>query len=431
MLEIINVLPGSTGARLGLKPGDAVLSINGEEIHDVIDFSFFSAEERLSLAVQKKAGSMIKLKVSKEPDDNLGLEFAPFRIKRCRNKCIFCFVDQMPPGCRKTLYVKDDDFRASFLHGNFITLGALSESDWERIFKLRLSPLYISVHTTDPGLRASVLRNTKAPDILESLKRLASGGIRMHTQVVLCPGVNDGEYLKRTIIDLAGLFPAVCSIAVVPVGITKFRKGLFPLRTFSRREARDVLERIEPLAKLFKKRFGTRLVFASDEFYIKANEQIPPSSFYEDFPQIENGVGLVATFMGEASRTRLPIAVKPVTATVVTGVSFSKILSTALKRLRGIKGASVRQITVKNRFFGPSVTVTGLLTGGDILHALKGKRLGDIVLIPSSALKEDGDIFLDDMSVEELERHLRTKVARVDGFKDLIAVLRGRRRGKQ
>jgi putative radical SAM enzyme (TIGR03279 family) len=431
LLEIINVLPGSTASRLGLKPGDAVVSINGEEIHDVIDFSFFAADEQLSLAVQNKSGSIKKLKVNKEPDDNLGLEFAPFRIKRCRNKCLFCFVDQMPPGCRKTLYVKDDDFRASFLHGNFITLGALSESDWEKIFRLRLSPLYVSVHTTDAGLRASVLRNTKAPDILESLKRLASGGIKMHTQVVLCPEVNDEEHLKRTIIDLGGLFPAVCSIAVVPVGITKFREGLFPLRTFSRQEARAVLKLIEPFARGFKKRFGTRLVFASDEFYIKANEHFPPSLSYEDFPQIENGVGLVATFLGEVSRTRLPATIPPVKATVVTGVSFSKILSNVLKRVRGIKGTAVKQVTVKNRFFGPSVTVAGLLTGGDILHALKGKRLGDMVLIPSSALKEDVDVFLDDMSVEELERHLKTKVSRVDGFKDLVAVLRGRGRGKQ
>ena len=431
MLEIVNVLPESTAARLGLKPGDAVVSINGEEIHDVIDFRFFAADEQLSLAVQKKNGSIIKLRVSTGPDDNLGLEFTPLRIKRCKNKCIFCFVDQMPPGCRKTLYVKDDDVSASFLHGNFITLGALSESDWERIFRLRLSPLYISVHTTDPGLRASMLRNCKAPDILESLNRLAAGGIKMHTQVVLCPGVNDDERLKQTIADLAGLFPAVCSIAVVPVGITKFRKGLFPLRTFTRQEARAVLDCIEPLARMSKRRFGTRLVFASDEFYIKANEQIPPASLYEDFPQIENGVGLVAAFMREVSRTRLPATVPPVRATVITGVSFSKILSNVLKRLRRIKGAAVQQITVKNRFFGPSVTVTGLLTGGDILYALRGKRLGDLVLIPSSALKEDEDVFLDDMSIEELERHLKTKVFRVDGFGDLVSVLRGRRRGKQ
>ena len=430
MLEIVNVLPESTAARLGLKPGDAVVSINGEEIHDVIDFRFFAADEQLSLAVQKKNGSIIKLRVSKGPDDNLGLEFTPLRIKRCKNKCIFCFVDQMPPGCRKTLYVKDDDVSASFLHGNFITLGALSESDWERIFRLRLSPLYISVHTTDPGLRASMLRNCKAPDILESLNRLAAGGIKMHTQVVLCPGVNDDERLKQTIADLAGLFPAVCSIAVGPVGLTKVGTGLFPIRPFTRREESAVLDCIEPLARMSKRRFGTRLVFASDEFYIKANEQIPPASLYEDFPQIENGVGLVAAFMREVSRTRLPATVPPVRATVITGVSFSKILSNVLKRLRRIKGAAVQQITVKNRFFGPSVTVTGLLTGGDILYALRGKRLGDLVLIPSSALKEDEDVFLDDMSIEELERHLKTKVFRVDGFGDLVSVLRGRRRGK-
>lgn len=431
MLEIVNVLPGSTAARLGLKPGDVIVSVNGEAIYDVIDFKFYSADERLSLVVRREDGGISKLTLSKELDDNLGLEFTPLHIKRCRNKCIFCFVDQMPPSCRKTLYVKDDDFRASFLYGNFITLGALSEPDWERIFKQRLSPLYISVHATDPVLRSSMLRNKKSPDILESLKRLAAGGIRMHTQIVLCPGVNDGEHLGKTIADLAGLFPAVSSIAAVPVGITTFREGLFPLKTFSRQEARAVIERIKPLATRFKKQFGTRLVFASDEFYIKAEEPMPPPSFYEDFPQIENGVGLVATFMGEVSRTRLPARIAPVAATVVTGVSFGKILSGVLERLQRIGGATVKQVTVKNRFFGPSVTVTGLLTGGDILHALQGKRLGDMVLIPSSALKEDEDVFLDNMSLEELERHLHVKVFKVDGFKELITVLRGWGRDKE
>ena len=228
-------------------------------------------------------------------DDSLGLVFASLRITRCRNKCIFCFVDQMPPGCRKTLYVKDDDYRASFLYGNFITLGALSESDWERIFRLRLSPLYISVHTTDPALRAVMLRNKRSVDIMEGLRRLAAGGIKIHAQIVLCPGINDGDHLKRTITDLAGLFPAVSSVAAVPVGLTTHRKGLFPLRTFTRGEARSVLELIGRFEEGFKRRFGTRFVFASDEFYIKADAQIPPPSFYEDFPQIENGVGMVST----------------------------------------------------------------------------------------------------------------------------------------
>ncbi len=425
MITIADVAQESTGARLGLKPGDAIISLNGEEIHDIIDFRFFSADERLSLVVQTRDGCKKRLHIDKEPDDALGLAFVPLNLKRCRNRCLFCFVDQMPPGCRKTLYVKDDDFRASFLYGNFITLGALTECDWQRIVRLRLSPLYVSVHATERGLRASLLRNDKAPDIMASLKRLAAGGIMIHAQIVLCPGINDGVHLGRTIADLVTLHPAIASIAVVPVGLTAFRSGLAPLRPYSRKEARAVLEEISRFSRGFKKEFGTRLVFASDEFYIKAGVSIPPPSFYEDFPQIENGVGLVANFMREVARTRLPAKIAPLSATVVTGVSFDKILEGVLSRLRRIKGLSIRQITVKNRFFGPSVTVTGLLAGGDILRALKGKRLGDLVLIPSSALKEDEDVFLDDMSLGEMEQRLQVKVRRVDGFRQLVTALRG------
>ncbi len=425
MITIADVAQESTGARLGLKPGDAIISLNGEEIHDIIDFRFFSADERLSLVVQTRDGCKKRLHIDKEPDDALGLAFVPLNLKRCRNRCLFCFVDQMPPGCRKTLYVKDDDFRASFLYGNFITLGALTECDWQRILRLRLSPLYVSVHATERGLRASLLRNDKAPDIMASLKRLAAGGIMIHAQIVLCPGINDGVHLGRTLADLVTLHPAIASIAVVPVGLTAFRSGLAPLRPYSRKEARAVLEEISRFSRGFKKEFGTRLVFASDEFYIKAGVSIPPPSFYEDFPQIENGVGLVANFMREVGRTRLPAKIAPLSATVVTGVSFDKILEGVLSRLRRIKGLSIRQITVKNRFFGPSVTVTGLLAGGDILRALKGKRLGDLVLIPSSALKEDEDVFLDDMSLGEMEQRLQVKVRRVDGFRQLVTALRG------
>ena len=218
----------------------------------------------------KTDGSTRSLKIIKEPDDNLGLEFPALQIKRCRNNCVFCFVDQMPAGCRKTLYIKDDDFRASFLYGNFITLGALSDSDWDRIFEQRLSPLYISVHATEPELRSALLRNPKAPDIMTSLRRLAEGGIRMHTQIVLCPGINDGVHLSRTITDLSGLFPFVSSIAVVPVGITRFRNRLSPLRTFSAARSKTVIDSIEQFGRKFKRQFGTRLVFPSDEFYIKA-----------------------------------------------------------------------------------------------------------------------------------------------------------------
>jgi len=428
LLEIARVLPGSLGLKIGLEPGDRIVSVNNHEIHDVIDFKYFSSDERIALVARKASGRLLRSVVTKMPDDDLGLEFVPFRIKKCRNNCLFCFVDQMPKGCRQSLSIKDDDFRASFLHGNYITLGNLTEQDWERIFNQRLSPLYISVHATDTALRASLLRNRRAPDIMTALRRLAAGGIKMHTQIVLCPGINDGAHLVKTIEDLSGLYPAVSSIAAVPVGLTSHRKKLFPLKPYTPRQARGVLEIITRLEKKYKKQFGTRLVFASDEFYIKAKEPIPPASWYEDFPQIENGVGMTAEFIRDAARTRLPAKIRPVAATVVTGVSFSRKLRGIVKRFDDVNGAVVKLVTVKNRFFGPLVTVAGLLTGRDVLHALKGRKLGSMLMIPSDALKEDEGLFLDGMSLDQVERALKVKVVPVGSFKDMVAALRGRGR---
>lgn len=425
MLEIVNIRPGGIAEGLGLKAGDVLESVNGKEVHDVIDYRFFVADDRATILFYSKEGTPGKLVVKKDPDDNLGLEFAPFRITRCRNRCIFCFVDQMPAGCRKSLYVKDDDFRASFLHGNYITLGALAENDWTRIFSERLSPLYISVHTTDHSLRTFMLGNKRAPDILSSMKRLAAGGIIMHTQIVLCPGINDGEHLQKTLHDLSGLYPSVASIAVVPVGLTACRKKLYPLRPFTRSEARSVLEQVTHFGKKFKRRFGTRLVFASDEFFIKAGEPFPPLSFYEELPQRENGVGMVAEFLRDVSRSRIPKKLAPITLTLVTGASFSSILKRSLERLRTVEGLRIRLVTVLNYFFGPSVTVAGLLTGQDILRTLKGKRLGDLVLIPANALKEEEDLFLDNVSIKQLEHALSVRIVKADNFSDILAALRG------
>ncbi len=424
MIEVVDVDPHGIGAGRGIRRGDAIVSVNGIAVNDVIDYQFLVAEERVRIKLCTRDGKTRSIFVRKNSDDTLGLEFAPFQVKRCRNKCIFCFVEQMPAGCRKSLYVKDDDYRASFLHGNYITLGALTEHDWQRIFEQRLSPLYLSVHTTEHELRSFMLGNRKAPDIMEGMKRLASHGIKMHTQVVLCPGVNDGKHLQRTIVDLVSLFPAVASIAVVPVGLTSFRKNLFPLRSFTPREAREVIESVTRFGASLKKKYGARIVYASDEFYIKAKVPVPSSIFYEDFPQIENGVGMVADFLSGAARARPPVRVPPCTVTLVTGVSFGKILQKAAERLSRISGLSLHQVTVKNRFFGPTVTVAGLLTGSDIAAALAGKRLGDLVVIPSEALNEDKSMFLDGMCLDELQDILKVNIAPAGSFPDLIFLLK-------
>jgi putative radical SAM enzyme (TIGR03279 family) len=424
LLKIAEVLADSLAARRGLKRGDNLVSVNGCEVRDSIDFQFLISDERLRLQVRKQDGKFRSLHIVKDPDDNLGIRSEPFTVRQCRNKCIFCFVDQMPRGCRKSLYVRDDDFRASFLHGNYITLTNLREEDWERIFTQRLSPLYISIHTTEPVLRTAIMRGRKSPDILTSLKRLAGGGIRMHTQIVLCPGVNDGQHLVRTTEDLAGLFPAVQSVAVVPVGLTGHRQGLYRLRTFRKSEARRVIVSIHQLAARYKKRFGTRLVFPSDEFYIQAGMDVPPLSLYEDLPQIENGVGMVAGYLHDAARTHLPEQVPPVRMTAVTGASFGPILKQSLKRLDYVKGASVRVITAKNTLFGPSVTVAGLLSGTDILNSVKGKRLGSMLLIPANTLKDGEGVFLDDMSVAELEAAVGIPVHAVNTFSDIVRMLK-------
>lgn len=427
MLEIIAIEPGGTADRLGLRKGDSVISVNGESIHDVIDFAFFVADARVSLEIYTRDHDTRTLNVNKDPDDRLGMSFSPLRIKRCRNKCIFCFVDQMPAGCRKSLYVKDDDFRASFLYGNYITLGSLSEQDWQRIFTQRLSPLYISVHSTERELRSFIIGNKRAPDIMESLKRLAAGGILMHTQIVLCPGVNDGVHLEKTLDDLSCLFPAVGSIAVVPAGITACRNGLFPLKAFTKKEARNVVDFVTRFGDRFKRMQGTRLAFASDEFYIKASLPMPSLAFYEDLPQLENGVGMVADFLHAAARTRLPAGVEKTKAALLTGVSFSPLLRTLLTSLRQVEGLTVNFVTARNSFFGNSVTVAGLLTGSDIRSAFEGTGRRDMVFIPADAVSEGG-LFLDGMSVGRLSELIGSRIIPVRSLKDIAEILRERRR---
>lgn len=431
MLSIKSVLPGSVSEQAGLRAGDRIVSINGCPVRDVIDYQFLAADDRLTLVISRGREGAGKVRIAKHPDDMLGLEFAPFPVRRCRNKCQFCFVDQMPPDCRKSLYVKDDDYRASFLFGNYITLSNLAESDWERIIAQRLSPLYISVHATEPALRRSLLGNPSAPDILEQVRRLGENGIRMHTQIVLCPGINDGTHLARTIEDLAACFPAVQSIAVVPAGLTSYRSAKGPIRTFFRKEARAVVEDLERRGAAYKKRYGTRLVFPSDELYLQAGRAVPRPAFYEDFPQIENGVGMVAAFLRDAGRTRFPRGCTGHSLSVVTGASFAPLLKAVLARVAGKGCQRVRVVEAKNVFFGPSVTVAGLLTGSDILRAVKGKRLGSMLLIPAVCLKDDEALFLDGMSLRSVEQEVGVPVRPADGPADIAAALREGRSGNK
>lgn len=423
MLRMLKVRPGSPADRAGLVAGDRIISVDGRPVGDVIDFTFRTAGENSVVIVESPAGRRRTVRLTAQEQGDLGVEFPPLTIRRCANRCIFCFVDQMPRGCRKSLYVKDDDFRASFLYGNYITLSSLSDSDRERIIAQRLSPLYLSVHATDRVLRSFMLGNERAPDILDEIRKLAAGGITVHSQVVLCPGINDGPALDRTILDLSDLFPAVTSIAVVPVGLTSHRKGLYPLRRVTQAEARRTIEAVQKHGSRFRKKFGTRLVFASDELYLRARVPVPPSSFYEDFPQIENGVGMVSSFLRDAGRVRLPSWLPRKRVTLVTGASFKDVLAPLLKRLNGIRGLKCRMIPVRNRFFGPSVTVAGLLTGRDILRELAGKRLGEAVLIPAGALKEEEPVFLDDLSLNDLSGKLSVPVIPVERFSDVVRVI--------
>jgi len=426
LIEIADIAPESSASRLKIKKGDRIVSINGTEVNDVIDYQFLCADERVTIKLQSPAGKNRLITFEKDPDDLLGIQLAPFRVTRCRNKCIFCFVDQMPDDCRRSLYVKDDDYRASFLYGNYITLGSLQENDWQRIFAQRLSPLYISVHATEPALRSFIIGNKRTPDILTSLRRLATGGIRMHTQIVLVPGINDGHHLQKTIMDLSMLFPDVLSIAVVPVGITAFRKNRFPLRTFTEREARAIIERVSALGSRFKKLTGTRLVFTSDEFYRIAKRPIPRPAYYEDFPQIENGVGMVADFLEAASGVCLPKRISPTHATIVTSVSFGPILKRIIKPLRKIQGLKLNLIAAQNSFFGPSVTVAGLLSGGDILTALKKTPDNSIVFVPATTLNDEGTLFLDGMTICDLEHALGSTIHPVNSLNDVVQILKNK-----
>ncbi|SHG90629.1 putative radical SAM enzyme, TIGR03279 family [Thermosyntropha lipolytica DSM 11003] len=417
---IIDIIEGSIAEEIGLEKGDILLSINGQEIKDILDYQFYVQDEFIVIDVKKTHGEIITFEIEKDEDEELGVLFADIvfdRMKVCRNRCIFCFVDQMPPGMRKTLYIKDDDFRYSFLYGNFITLTNLKEKDWEKIIAMRLSPLYVSVHCMDPELRAKMLNNPKAKNISRDLKRLKDAGIEVHTQIVLCPGINDGVVLKESIEKLASFYPSVYSVGIVPVGLTKYRDNLFPLRSFTRKEAEEIIRLVDEYQKRFRKRLGRGLVYLADEFFIKAGQPFPPADYYDDYCQIENGIGMARILLDEFAEIipELPQEIEPKEAFIVTGVSGIPVLEPIVDRLNLIEGLSLKLIPVKNEFFGEQVTVTGLLTGQDIINTLKDGYRDKIVIIPQVVCREGEEILLDDISLEDIKKATRARIYTVDG----------------
>ena len=433
-VRVLAVDPKGLASRAGLRQGDRLLRVNGQDLRDLVDFHVQAGEEELAIDVDR-GGHPCSVVLQRKWGRDLGLECeppAPAEISTCANKCVFCFIHQLPKGLRKSLYVKDDDYRLSFLHGNYITLTDLPDSEIQRIVDLRLSPLYISVHATDPVLRHFLLGSPKTirGDLMERLRRLAVAGIRLHTQIVLCPGLNDGAHLERTVRELGELYPGVATVAVVPVGLTRHRDGLHPLRSITPAEAGATLDGIHAWQADFLARHGTRLVFAADELYLQARQPIPSAAAYEGFSVVEDGVGLVRRFEDDlrrlARRPGRPRWRGEQTVTVVTGELFGPILGRLLETVR-IPDLRAEVVPVPNEFFGRAITVVGLLTGQDIASALSGRPLGHAVLIPRVALTETKGVFLDDVAPEDLARHLGVPIVTVEASaRGLVDGLLGR-----
>jgi len=425
---VSKVRPKSIAFEFGVEPGDRLITVDGESIRDIIDLSFALADEHVELLMEKPNGEQEILDIEKEYDEDLGLEFesAVFDgVRRCANKCIFCFVDQMAPGMRESLYVKDDDYRLSFLYGNFVTLTNSGPQDVNRISRLHLSPLYISVHTTNGPLRAKMLNNKNAGKIMEQLDTLIESGIEMHTQIVLCPDINDGEELEKTIADLYSLHPSILSMAIVPVGLSRYREDCYSLQVFTPEKALSVVNMVNKWQERCRKDSGTSFVYLSDEFYLAADQPIPAYDVYDGFPQLENGIGLIRNFLFEWEQETIQTTgyEDPQYIDVVCGRSAEKILTPLLENIK-ISNLTLRVIPVENHFFGHDITVSGLLTGSDIVTALSevdGPRTG--VIIPGTALKRGETVFLDDMTVEELERQLAVPVRPAHGATDLRQLL--------
>ncbi|HDD53278.1 MAG TPA: DUF512 domain-containing protein [Thermosulfidibacter takaii] len=406
------VLPCSIAHEVGLEEGDRILEVNGRGLRDLLDFRFYtSGEELVVLLVEKGKGERWEVEIEKDPEEDLGLVLEGIKPRHCGCKCIFCFMDQMPPGMRSSLYFKDDDFRLSFLYGNYITLTNLTKEDWERLEEQRLSPLYVSIHATDPRVRAFMMGNPRAARGYEELRRLVALGIKVHVQVVLCPGINDGPIFERTLDDLLVLYPGVASVALVPVGLTRYREGLYPLVSVGGEYARAVVDMGHTFRERARALVGDPFLYLADEWYIAADLPLPPLDYYGDLAQLEDGVGMVSLFMEEWRESVYPGVGSCENPTLlVTGEAFAPFLKSCI---RSSPWASwVRVLEVKNRFFGSQVTVAGLLTARDVLDALVKAPRGE-VFIPSVMLNEEGR-FLDDLTPQDVAHLSGRKVKVVD-----------------
>lgn len=413
---ITAVEPGSIAEECGLEPGDRIARINGNEIEDIFDYQYYIQEDFLEVQVLTKDDEECTLEIEKEEDEDLGIEFESSLMDEyhsCCNKCVFCFIDQMPPGMRETLYFKDDDSRLSFLQGNYITLTNMKDKDIDRIIRYHLAPINISVHTTNPELRCQMLHNRFAGDVLQKIKRLSDAGIPMNSQIVLCKGINDGEELDRTIRELGEFLPYMESLSVVPVGLTKFRDNLPKLDPFTKEDAFKVLEQIQGWQKHFKEKHNTSFVHASDEWFILAEKDFPPEEYYEGYGQLENGVGMMrllitevenrlAELEGDSRERKVSIA--------TAKLAYPTIVKLAQEVQDKYPNIQIQVYCITNHFFGEKITVTGLLTGQDIIAQLKNKDLGEELFLPSNVLKADEDIFLDDISLKELSDSLQVPV---------------------
>ncbi|UCE20339.1 MAG: DUF512 domain-containing protein [Gemmatimonadota bacterium] len=422
-MKIIDIKKSSIGSKVGLLPGDVLKTINHRPLRDLIDYRFYASDESFSLLVQR-GEETFEINIEKHPDEDLGLELEPIHYKSCKNNCVFCFIDQLPPGMRPPLYFKDEDYRLSFLQGTYITLTGISKEDLDRIIEFHLSPLFVSVHTTDPLLRSKLMRGQDVDELMNRIEYLTQGNIELHTQIVLCPGLNDGRHLEKTIKDLMMFYPHVRSVAIVPVGLTRHRKNLHHLQGVDSQYARKFVNCFQPWQEVFRRTIGETFLHFGDEFYLLADINIPETMWYDDFPQIENGVGMVRqlfnTFLER--KDELPREIEmPMKATIVTGKLASRLFENQIiPTLNKIRNLHVRTALIPNRFLGESVTVSGLLTGVDILETVGERERDDVILLPPNCLNDDG-LFLDDMTVEELAEKLHTRIC--VGSYDIVETL--------